>query len=343
MNRQELEYLFTKYLNRKYTDYEWNVHGHKDYKNFETEISECEEHFNLNTNIRVAILLSGHIRKNNILSGVLHFLKKFNYDVFIHTWDNLGYKGSETNLNDNVDFESVTNEINNFLSVKDYLIENNKDFINKIDLKKGYFNFSSPEAFIISQLYSINKSYLLMEKYSLENDVKYDIVFKFRFDCSLDSFTLTKDIITDVNNHNIIFTPNNKDSNHSHHDYGTSCWACDNMYYNHNLKNVHIFEHTNVICDLFAYGSQNSMKSYCSLYNVYDKLNDSFIEKNLKSYELNNKHINNIDGDYKLVGHDGHIDSLYYYYCSYPERLLQKHLNDYMLVESRKIKLSLKR
>jgi hypothetical protein len=37
------------------------------------------------------------------------------------------------------------------------------------------------------------------------------------------------------------FTPN-IDNQHTHMDYGTSCWACDSLYYTHNRKIVHIFE-----------------------------------------------------------------------------------------------------
>jgi hypothetical protein len=113
------------------------------------------------------------------------------------------------------------------------------------------------------------------------------------------------------------------------------------MYYKHDLKTVHIFEHTNVICDLFAYGNIESMKKYCSLYLKYDELIKSFERSNLESVKIHDKNLTKVNGDYVLKGRDGHIDSLYYYNCSYPERLLQKYLKNYMLVQSKNVKLKL--
>jgi len=65
----------------------------------------------------------------------------------------------------------------------------------------------------------------------------------------------------------------------------------------------------------------------------YVEINKKSLEKNKINYKLLNKTYY-ID---KTIY--GHINSLYYLYCSYPERLLQKFLNDYMLIESTKIKL----
>jgi hypothetical protein len=347
MIEEELKSIFQKYLNRDFTKNEWNIHGKKSYESFENEIQICKEYLEFNEkNIKskkIAILLSGHIRKNSILNGLKKMLKSYDFDVFIHTWDNLGNKGSETNIDDLVDPDLVIREISKIPNVKHFVIENNKKYILSLDENKGYFNFSSPEPFIKSQLYSINKSHNLMEEHSKNNNIKYDVVFKFRFDCNIEMFELPTHIIEDLSNYDIIFTPNNKDSKHSHLDYGTSCYVCDTMYYKHKLTNVHIFEHSNVICDLFAYGNQKSMKDYCDVYNHYDELNNTFSEQNHISLKKHNKNIKIEDGNYKLFGYKGHLDSLYYYYCSYPERLLQKFLKNYMLIESKTVKLSLVR
>jgi hypothetical protein len=85
------------------------------------------------------------------------------------------------------------------------------------------------------------------------------------------------------------------------------------------------------------------MKKYCDLYNNYDKLNNSFFEENLKQFKVVSNNIVYEGGNYNLKGHEGHVDSLYYYNCSYPERLLQQFLKNYMLVESRDIKTNLVR
>jgi len=346
MNRDELEILFRKYLNRNFTDKEWKAHGYKSIKKFEIELSNCEEYLKLkhnNINTKIAIIISGHIRKNSILQGIQKFCKNENYHIFIHTWDNIGIKGKETSFDDRIHTDFIIKEINKYDNLKKYEIENNEKWTKSEKLGSNYFNLSSPEIFIKSQLYSVNRSYKLMEEYSIKNKIKYDIVFKFRFDCDVTNFNITDKLISDINDYDIIFTPNS-DCKHEHIDYGTSCWACDNMYYKYDRKIVHIFEHTNIICDIFAYGSMGSMKKYCDLYNNYDNLNNSFLEENLKYYKKVNTPMK-YDGDNYILdkGRDGHIDSLYYYYCSYPERLLQKFLRDYMLVESKEVKIKLVR
>jgi hypothetical protein len=352
MTNEELSFLFNKYLKRDYRQNEVHIHGKKTVEVLENEILRCKEYLNLPSkitninNFKVAILLSGHIRKNSILNGVSKFCNNENCHVFIHTWDNIGLKDNsptqETLLNDKVIPTSVISEINKFTNLKSYEIENNKDWIESQKITHKYFNCSSPEVFIKSQLYSVNKSYKLMEKYSKENNIEYDVVIKVRFDCDMTMFNLTDKTISDMNTFNIIFAPN-ADNEHVHPDYGTSCWACDNMYYKHNRKIVHNFDHTNVICDLYAYGSQNSMEKYCDLYNNYDKLNNSFFEQNLKQFKIVPENTLFKNNNYYLNGHEGHIDSLYYYNCSYPERLLQQFLKNYMLVESKDIKVNLVR
>jgi hypothetical protein len=345
MTREELTQLFDTHLKRDFSEYEWSVHNKKSYESFEHELLNSDEYKNssiIDDRFKIGVLLTGHIRNNDILDGILKYFKKLDYDVFIHTWDNVGKKGDETNLDDLLDIDLINYEISKIPNVKSVLIENNKDVITKMKPIKGYFNYSSPEVFIKSQLYSINKTFSLLENYSKENDVKYDVIFKFRFDSKIDSFTMRDELILDIIENEIIFVPN-EDNNHVHLDYGTSCHACDTMYYKHGLKKVHIFPHTTIICDLFAYGNYNAMRDYCDAYNHYDEINKSFTEGNLKSLKTNNENIILEDGNYVLQGYEGHIDSFYYFNCSYPERILQVHLKNYMLVQSKKVKLSLVR
>ena len=54
MSNEELSYLFNKYLNRNFTNYELIVHGNKTVEHLENEILNCTEYLNLpprNTNI----------------------------------------------------------------------------------------------------------------------------------------------------------------------------------------------------------------------------------------------------------------------------------------------------
>jgi hypothetical protein len=344
MKKDELIKLFDKYLQREPTEKELKIHGNKDYKVFEEEIQNCDERLYGNNNMnKIAILLSGHVRKNTILESFEKNIIPYDFDVFVHTWDNFGIKGNETKINDECDSEKIKIELEKIPNLIAYEIENNKNFIENLVDKNGYFNFSSPEKFIKSQLYSINKSYQLLENHIKKSKEKYSLVFKIRFDSDIKTFKINKIMLDDLLNNKIIFVPDSH-SNHTHLDNGTACWACNNMYYKFKLKNTHIFEHTNVICDFYAYGNVESMKDYCNLYNYYDYYNEKYREINLHSYEKNKKYIKiSQDGDYKFLGNDGHISSLYYYYCSYPERMLNLHLKEYMLVESKEISIKLVR
>jgi hypothetical protein len=344
MDVKELNELFNKYLKRDINESEIKIHGHKNYQDFKKEISSCEEYKRINGGIKakekIAILLTGHIRNSNIVPTIKRFCNGYDYDIFVHTWDNLGLKGTETNLSAKTEESRIEKSILDIPNIKGHIIENNKDFIKKIDRKEEYFNFSSPEEFIKSQLYSINKCFNLMDEYSKKEDIDYKLVIKLRFDCEVSLFDVDDYLLNEINDNDIIFVPNN-DCGHPHMDNGSSCWACDNMYYNFNLKNVHIFEHTNVICDVFAYGSVKSMSNYCDLYNHYDDMLKEYVEKNKESLvknKIKHTHLGNVYHIDNTV--NGHINSLYYLYCSYPERLLQKFLSNHMLIESRKIKLN---
>jgi hypothetical protein len=80
------------------------------------------------------------------------------------------------------------------------------------------------------------------------------------------------------------------------------------------------------------------------VYIIEDKINNSFIESNLKHIEDKKINLEKIDNVYKTSQNlSGHLNSLYYLNCSYPERILQKKLKDYMLIESKNIKVNFRR
>jgi hypothetical protein len=345
MERQQLIELFNKYLTRSPSDKEILIHQKKTYKDFEIEISRCQEYKELQKRPKVtqkgkiAILVSGHIRHNNI-NNSFNRLNGYDYDVFVHTWDNLGFKGSETNLNDRVNKNLIEDKILSMPNVRSFQIENNKNFINNLSpVDFTYFNYSSPEVFIKSQLYSIKQCYKIFEDYQNSNNITYDLVIRTRFENEFSDFLVDKELLEDVKN-DIIFAPNNG-SGHEHPDSNsTTCLSCEKMYTKHKLKRVHIFDHTHIICDIFAYGSQKSMKHYCSLYDSYDDLNRSFEQQNrevLSSTNINHEFKSNVC--HLPMTTEGHIDSLYYINCSYPERLLQFHLKKFLIPESKKIKI----
>lgn len=354
MERQQLIDLFNKYLKRLPSEYEILNHQRKNLKKFEIELSRCEEYIRLQTppkivipkikkKGKIAILISGHIRRSNI-SKSFKLLDDYDYDVFIHTWDNLGFKGSETNLNDQISSTLISRKVSEIPNVKSFEMENNKKFITELKpVDFSYFNCSSDEVFIKSQLYSINRSFTLFEEYQKSTNTNYDLVIRTRFENEFTEFLVDEELLNDVKN-KIVFVPNSDCGHHHPDSNSTTCLTCEKMFEQHKLKHVHIFDHTHVICDIFAYGNQESMKQYCSLNENYDSLNESFEDNNIERLITNNithqvkKNVYLLDKN-----HHGHINSLYYLNCSYPERLLQFQLKDYLLPTSKKIKIKFHR
>lgn len=352
MTPDQLNELYQKYLHRQPSGADTRAHLNKSYEAFERELSSCEEHLKIqgqivqagNSENKIAILLSGHIRANTILEAFSTKLKKYNYDVFVHTWDNFGFKGKETNLEDKVSRDAISKEVEKIPNVRKLVIENNKQFIKNLPQPEHtYFNFSSPEPFIKSQLYSINKSHELMEDYKRETGITYRAVFKFRFDTRVEHFSITPTILEEINKHDIIFTSD--EGAHIHHDSGSGagCMVCNKMYYDFKLKDVHVFEHSNIICDFYAYGSEKVMKTYCSMHKIYESYIKKYEEINFKSLDKFKDFLKETDNGYTLkiksgLNQDGHIKSFYYFYCSYPERILKDLLKDYMVLKSMAVK-----
>ena len=352
MTQEELSELYIKYLQREPSDADKRAHKNKSYESFERELLTCDEYKKLQGLVteasspdnRIAILLSGHIRKNSILEFFTTKLKKQNYDVFVHSWDNYGYKGKETNLEDKTSRDLISKEIAKIPNVRKCVIENNKQFISQLPKPEHtYFNFSSPEPFIKSQLYSIHKSHELMEEYKREHNINYKIVFKLRFDTKIETFNITPSLLEEINKHDIIFTSNEGAHIHKDSGSGAGCMVCNKMYYDFNLREPHVFEHSNIICDFYAYGSEKVMKTYCSMHEIYESYIKKYEEINFKSLEKFKDSVKQMENGYTLklkpgLNEDGHVKSFYYFYCSYPERILKDLLKDYMVLKSNAVR-----
>lgn len=286
-----------------------------------------DEHKSKNKYIKMAFLLSGHFKNGKILE----FLNSnTDIDVFVSCWDDFGFRN--TNGLEKIEYSEIKKSIKKIKNLKSYEILNNKSFFDENkNSSVNYYNYSSPEIFIKSQLYSINRSLKVFENYKLLNNKNYDVIFKSRFDCNVIKFSMESEkIINDIEKNNIIFVTSN--NCHDHPDFPNGCLACNNMYRKGMLK-PHIFDHTNIICDFFAYGNFESIKKYCSLYYEYDNLNKKFEQKNYS--HIKNHNIPHTKKD--NVTYLSHLDSLYYAYCSYPERMLQYYLHDYMIVSSENV------
>ena len=82
MTQEELVDLYKRYLKRTPSTADIAAHLNKPLDSFEKELSECDEYRKLkvknivNSGSKIAILLSGHIRKNTIAGSIITKLKK---------------------------------------------------------------------------------------------------------------------------------------------------------------------------------------------------------------------------------------------------------------------------
>ena len=322
MKKEEVESCFMAALGRRPLPLETDLFLQKDVNWLEERLSHIAKP-------KCAILLSGNVRKGSILKS-LSYLK--DVDVFAFVWDNIGVKGTEMNLSLS-DPDAVSEVVSRIPHLKAHKMASNKNFIESIRQEtesRKYFNFSSDEIFIKSQMYAIKKSHELMEDYCRKTGTSYDMVVKMRFDCSINRFLPDDKTMGFVNTGNAVFVTN--DDAHPHPHFSNGCMVCNKMY-DIDLHIPHIFNHSNIICDIMAYGGREPMKRWCSMYDHYDEWNDYFAEENKNFLTKRNIPLTITGKNIKV----NRIDHMFYLYCSYPERIFQYHMRDYMLISSRGI------
>lgn len=343
---EEIKKIFLKYLEREPTTDEYEYHAKDFAKNpalFERKVQECDERRSLMQSPKTAVLVSGHPRNLKFLKDFVdHRIYLKNVDLFIFSWDQWGSWGEETDLESASVADQIEEIIKNVPRVKKYKIESNKKWIeeNPVDENIAFFRFSRvPEVFIKSQLYAISESFKLMESHMKETGAKYDVVLKTRFELGIQNFEVEQLKLDELKNSKLIFVPDAKDSAHAH-PHPSYCVPCDIIYKKLNLCEVHIFEHANPICDLYAYGGYESMKKYCSLYFQYEKLCKKFEKSNIDLMnKINTPH--KMDGNVYELPLAGHIEeyAIQFFFCSYPERVFSYYLKDYLLPRAEKIVL----
>lgn len=359
--------LFEKILDRKATTEEENRFSKTDKIEIIKELSSCREKYGLlykkagdfvktrvsyddkdiedffsNKELKIAVCLSGHLRDYETnLSNIEKFLvKPLNADVFIHTWDTLGKQKTLTSgrigpIPD--ESKKYDTDILNMLSnIKAKRIESNSEYLKNISssldkkefhlygqkLNSQTFGGQAEPKYIYSQFYSIYQSYKLLEKYSEDNNIKYDVVIKLRSDYILTSGIQSEDFdfIKDDKN---IFIPSLPYSNHGH----PSCCLCK-----HGIDHEEA-GHLEDVCDVFAYGSQETMKKYMSVYEHLDEIREKFIELNDQLIKNNSSYKVIVNNNFKLINIWDGIN--YTLNCFYPERIFRYYLKNNNLLPSR--------
>jgi hypothetical protein len=142
----------------------------------------------LKNTVKVGICMSGHLRsydscKENIQANIISPLKNngFIVDMFLSTWDDYGYRSDDFNTNKvdinkyKADFTSSEFEsYNKDFFMTNYYTEKWKEYSHLS------CNTTCPNS--VSMLYKINKSYILLHNYEIENNFKYDVIIRLRPD-----------------------------------------------------------------------------------------------------------------------------------------------------------------
>ena len=139
--------------------------------------------------MKIALLLHGHLRSFKKTYPSLEYFVGFNnFDIFIHTWDNVERETEsyyESNLKEN--YKVDEQEIINLYKPKKILIE--EQIVNQ-DLLNSNFKWQFDGLkFFFESFYKANK---LKKQFEEENNFTYDVVIKFRPDIYLrKSFDVT--------------------------------------------------------------------------------------------------------------------------------------------------------
>jgi hypothetical protein len=143
---------------------------------------------------RIAICLSGQLRTfETAYPGILRYFNSVNPDYFIHTWSaNTWHKKNVEKVIPHIHTQIDEDDINLAVSIfnpKKYQIDKNKIF--DVDMSQ-------------SQQFSAMSSNELKKQYEIENNFKYDVVVKCRFDIIWNP--LTEFNITNVDEKTIFFS-----------------------------------------------------------------------------------------------------------------------------------------
>ena len=143
--------------------------------------------------MKIALCLSGELRFfDNILikTNFDKFIFKFEPDLFISTWKHFGESMNHGYINpfdSKINQDNITEQIKlNYKNIKGLEIEDFNTWILSLNEESKNIinnkNFDSRTVNSLPQIYKIYKSNLLKKIYETDNNFKYDIVIRSRFD-----------------------------------------------------------------------------------------------------------------------------------------------------------------
>lgn len=138
--------------------------------------------------MKIALCLSGHLRafEQTYSSFKTHILNIYNPDIFIHTWDKLGFScayKSDRTLNNTNSKESIVKKLYN---PKKMIIEDS-NFIEHLKLEANQYaphltNVPKHVGHMASMFYKIYACNEIRKQFELENEIKYDYIIRCRPD-----------------------------------------------------------------------------------------------------------------------------------------------------------------
>jgi len=138
--------------------------------------------------MKIALCLSGHLRKFEQTYPTLFFylLKNYDVDIFIHTWDKLGFScafKTDSTLNDT---EPKIPEVNRLYHPKKMMIEST-DFVEELKIQGDQYaphlrNEPKHVGHMASMFYKIYAANELRRLHQVETGTKYDWVIRCRPD-----------------------------------------------------------------------------------------------------------------------------------------------------------------
>lgn len=287
----------------------------------------------LTYNKKIALILCGHTRDiQKVYQSHKGLIYHPNIDIFIHTWDDKGFKSKNANapwIPDGQEQISI-DYIKDLYHPVDICMENNKailkdlSYIGKISPIFLYEHQAKDDAskYINSQLYSIYRAYLLIEKYQNDLGFEYDTVIKLRFDFNIhhiDLFEILKNM-SEPRNCPAVYFAHPAYNYHCHFGKGGGCLICDTE----NDIKLHT-KHYNDICDIWFYTDKYSIKHVCELFlHSLDILNKNH-QKNLELILHKKVKFFNQGEFIYIIGEDIEKEIV----CFYPERMLREHLESY--------------
>lgn len=301
---------------------------------------------------RVALMVCGHFRNFKGLHSAWDEFKKCNphVDVFVHTWTDPGIRTASSWIKFEGTPLAPLDVIRNTLHPVAIKIEALESLLPSMSLHDGngsgeglklYYTYNKKfekmnnntdfTCYIMSQLYSISEAFALVEQHASEIGKKYDVVVRMRADCK----PVLPDACRFINyakrlNDNELFV--NGSNTHKHYGGGGGCKACNQEYANGSSVRHHV-HHTNDICDIFYYGTQNAMAVACHMY--YDA------RALVKQFHFDNEMAIQDPAVVSYIAYAPRVNlytiqhgKIYenYVKCFYPERLLREYLRDFWIL-----------